>query len=495
MTPHRLIFVVLVCATSMLSPTAARTQVPPPEGAALKPTVKVTGTGASTAEETDPVPLSALVELARQRNPEIAAAKRIAAAAAARVPQVGALPDPTLSAGLMNAPAAGLDLSQEPMTMWTLQLSQRIPALGTRGLREDAARSLHAAALREVEEVEVAVIGRLKAAYHELVFAQEAEDVLRRNATLLENLADVAAGRLAVGSVPQQDVLRAQTEVSRIEAQLSANAHRRAAALTELNAILDRHPLQDIVPIYPPAVLQVALARPPSGAFTAAALEAGLGAGFPDLDSLLDRALQVRPALLAHMERIGAMDQGYELALRERRPAMGWMVAYSPRVGRGDFVNLGVSMDLPIFRGRKQDQAVLEAREILTEHELRHHRMVAEIRSEITRRYSALVRTREGILLLSEGVIPQAGAAVESALGAYQADRIEFAGLLEAQATLFRNEIELIRLLADFGREAAALERAVGEEVEFPALDADTGGTDSFEHMPQIRPGGWETQK
>lgn len=493
MTSHRLILVALLGAVWISVPTTTRSQVLPPGGAVLELAEQLVGT--SAGQRTDPVPLSALVELVRHGNPEIAAARRLAAAAAAQVPQAGALPDPMLTAGLMNAPAFGLDLSQEPMTMWTLQLSQRIPAWGTRGLREDAARSLHSAALLEAEETEVAVIARLKAAYHELVFAHQAQDVLRRNASLLENLADVAAGRLAVGSVPQQDVLRAQTEVTRIEAQLSVNAHRRAAALAELNAILDRHPLDDIVPEYPPELLRIALARPPEGAFTAAALGAGIGGGFPDLQALLHRALLVRPALLAHMERIGAMNHGYELALRERRPGMGWMVAYSPRLGRGDLVNLGVSMDLPIFRGRKQDQAVLEAREVLSEHEFRHHRMVAEIRSEVARRYSALVRNREGILLLSEGVIPQAGAAVESALGAYQASRMEFAGLLEAQATLFRNEIEIIRLLADFGREAAALERAVGEEVDLPLLDADTGGANPLETMPQNRSGGWEIQR
>jgi outer membrane protein, heavy metal efflux system len=152
------------------------------------------------------------------------------------------------------------------------------------------------------------------------------------------------------------------------------------------------------------------------------------------------------------------------------------MVAYGPRVGGPDMVSVGLSVDLPLFRGRKQDQAVLEAGETLAEHEARHREMVADVRSEVARRYNALVRTRERLLLVGDGVIPQARATVESATGAYQAGRVEFASLLEAQAVLFRNEIELTRLLADFGRELAELEATVGRQIDLTAAEGGSAG-------------------
>ncbi len=431
----------------------------------------------------DPVQLDELVALARERNPEIRAMRHRAAAAEARVPQAGALPDPSLSAGLMYVPVPEFSLSAEAMTMVSFQVSQRIPVPGSRRLRQDAADALHEAALREVEESELQVIARLKTAYHELVFAHEAELVLQRNRALLEDLAAVAEGRLAVGRVPQQDVLRAQTEVTRLDEQLAGLEDRRIAALTEINAILDRDPLHPLVPEYPGSLRRVATATPPPGAFTIASLAGGLGGELPSLSELQAQALQSRPGLLAHVKRVEAMGRRRALAQRERWPDLGWMAAYSPRSGRSDMVSVGFSVDLPLFRGRKQDQAVAEAGATLAEHEIQHHQMVAEIRSEVARRYSALVRTRERILLLSEGVIPQARATVESATGAYQAGRVEFAGLLEVQATLFRNEIELTRLLADFGSELGALEAAVGTEIDLlssgnGASDHDDGETD-----------------
>jgi outer membrane protein, heavy metal efflux system len=432
---------------------------------------------APTAESAArPTPLDELVTLARERNPEVEVARRRAAAAEARVPQAGALPDPTLTGGLMYGSVPDLHLSAEGTMMFSLQLAQMIPVPGSRRMREDVAEAFHRAALHDVEETEIQVIARLKKAYHELVFVHQSEDVLRRNLALLGDLAEVAGGRLAVGRVPQQDVLRAQTEVTRMDEQLVALEERRTAALIEINEVLDRDPFEPVVPEYPGEVRRVATATPPPGAFTAASLEEGLGPELPSLKELQGEAVRSRPSLVGLGQRIEAMRRNRDLAVRERWPDLGVMVAYGPRVGGPDMVSVGLSVDLPLFRGRKQDQAVLEAGETLAEHEARHREIVADVRSEVARRYNALVRTRERLLLVGDGVIPQARATVESATGAYQAGRVEFASLLEAQAVLFRNEIELTRLLADFGRELAELEATVGRQIDLTAAEGGSAG-------------------
>lgn len=409
--------------------------------------------------------LAELLEEARSRNPELAAAERLAEAAAARVPQAGALPDPMLSVGLMNVPIDGFSLRHDGMTMGSIQLGQRLPAPGTRGTREAIATERYEAAERDADEVAQAVLTRLKQAYFELLFVDRAVDVLTRNRALLVDLAEVATARFAVGRTPQQDVLRAQTEVTRLEEQLAGVDARRVAALAEINAILIRPATAPIVPEYPEPVRALALAAPASGAFTAAALDAGLGEGLPSLAELQEQAVRTRPMLLAHVHRIEAARDAVRLAERERFPDIDVMLGYGTRWDRSDMISATVSVPLPVFAGRKQNQAVAEAERELAAEELGHHRMVAELQAEVAARYAALVRTREQILLLTEGVIPQARATIESATAAYQAGSVEFASLLEAQATLFRNEIELARRMADFGRELAALERAAGVEL------------------------------
>jgi outer membrane protein, heavy metal efflux system len=237
------------------------------------------------------------------------------------------------------------------------------------------------------------------------------------------------------------------------------------AAVAEINALLHRPATEPIEPVYPEDVRALALARPGPGAFTAAALDEGLGDGLTSLGELQATAIRTRPMLLAHVHRIEAGRDAVRLAERERVPDIEVMLGYGARRDRSDMVTGIVSVPLPVFAGRKQRQAVIEAEQVLAAEELRHHQMVADIQAEVAARYAALIRTREQILLLGEGVIPQARATIESAAAAYQSGRVEFASLIEAQATLFRNEIELARRMADFGRELSALERAAGVEL------------------------------
>ncbi|MGI9179045.1 MAG: TolC family protein [Longimicrobiaceae bacterium] len=426
-----------------------------------------------------PAPLAELLAEARQRNPEIQAARRMAEAAAARIPRAGALPDPMLSLGMMNLPAGTLDPRDEMMAMGTVEVGQRLPAPGTRAAREAIARAAHESAGLEAEETEREVLARLKGAYYEALFLERARDVLTRNRALLVDLAEVTRARFAVGRAPQQDVLRTQTEITRLDEQLAGLDARRTAALAELNAVLQRPPTAPLTPVYPESVLALARAAPTRAAFTAAALDAGLGDGFPSLAELQARAVQERPMLRAHESRIAESRATVALAGRERIPDVDLMLGYGARWGRMDMLSAMVSLPLPLFAARKQRQAVIEAEHLLAANELRHHQMVSEIQADVTTRYAALVRTREQTLLLSDGVIPQARATVESAVAAYQAGRVEFVSLLDAQAALFRHEIELARQLADFGRELAALELAAGVHLGWEGETPEATGSEA----------------
>jgi outer membrane protein TolC len=61
--------------------------------------------------------------------------------------------------------------------------------------------------------------------------------------------------------------------------------------------------------------------------------------------------------------------------------------------------------------------------------------------------------------------LPQVRSAVDAASASYRVGRVDFAMLLDAQADLYRHEIDYHRLLADFAMKVADLERTVGAEV------------------------------
>jgi len=185
----------------------------------------------------------------------------------------------------------------------------------------------------------------------------------------------------------------------------------------------------------------------------------------PSVEELQALALGHNPMIRAHLSRVAAQERTMALATKAVLPDFEVSVAYSRRANFGDFVDLMVSTPIPLFRGRKQDQAVLEEGAVLEEDEALHHAMVNDLNAEIESLVAALRRGREQLTLLRDGILPQASSSLEAATASYRVGRVDFLALLDSQVTLYRHELDYHRRLADFARDLSELERAVGTEV------------------------------
>jgi cobalt-zinc-cadmium efflux system outer membrane protein len=401
------------------------------------------GPGAPVAgQET---PLAALLAEADRANPTIAGARSLAEAAAARVPQAGALPDPMLGLALMNVPLANPGFGNDEMTMAQLRVEASLPWPGKLGLAEGAARLEAEAAVWEVEGARWSVRTRVERVYYEIYFLDRAIEVASATESLLADLALLSTVRYGVGSASQADALEAQTERTRVLDQLAALEQERERASARLNELLARSTGTTVTTVtLPERVRAAALGGAPEDLrFTATALgdvlpdvlaggAAGSDGGIPPVAELRRMALVTNPALQAHTRRVEAQRSAVSLAGRSSLPDFSVSAAYSTRRGLGDFFDLMVSASVPIFSGRKQSQAVVEQRAMLAEHEARHHALIHELESETA---------------------------------SYRVGRVDFPMVLDAQAALYRHELEYHRLLADFAVKLAELEQAVGAEV------------------------------
>ena len=102
------------------------------------------------------------------------------------------------------------------------------------------------------------------------------------------------------------------------------------------------------------------------------------------------------------------------------------------------------------------DLATLEA-----EHDVRRN----EIRASVARLHADLERQRAQLALYKGSIIPQGRASLTSAMASYQVGRVPFLTLLDSQATLFNYETEYFRVLTEFAKALAELERVVGTEI------------------------------
>src|SRR5690625_8690 len=424
--------------------------------------------GTAHGQQADSAPLQALVDEALVSNPSIRAAEDRVEAARAAIGPAAALPDPILSAGVMNFPAAQPGFGDDMMTMMTIGIGQTLPFPGKLALQRRAAERELAAAEARSEAARLAVAEEVKAAYYQLAFRGRAVEIIRRNEGLLGNFVKVTESRYGVGSGTQADVLKARVEAFRLAEEAVALTERRRGVLARLNAALNR---PTDTPVEAPAIpTRTARAAVPADAgeirFASAALGSrAAGSPLPPLSELQEAAVRQSPVLRAHEAEIAAEAARVEWARKAYLPDFNVSVQYGQRSGGSDLVSAMVSVPLPLRKGKKQDLAVKEAEARLSALQAEHHQHVNEIRAAVAEAYADLEKERAQLALFVKAILPQGRAALESATAGFQVGRVDFLTLLENQATLFDYEMQYYRGLSDFAARLAALERTVGTEI------------------------------
>ena len=396
--------------------------------------------GASPVAPADTLRLADAVALARQANPMLRAARLEADAAAERVPQAGALPDPQLQLSLENRPVNGFG-TLDPMTMNTVQLTQTLPWPGKLGRGQDRARSLAMAGQLDADEAELDLIARVKTFYYQLAYMDRALGVMDQTRDLLRGFLQVSSAMYSVGTGLQQDVLQAQVAVARMTEDITVVAADRLATAARLNALLGRDASVPVGPVELPAADDT----------------------LPALDSLMAAAAARRPALAAARQRVEAAQAGYRVARRELYPDLMVGVSYGQRPQFDNMVSLMVGISIPLWAGARQlplrrEMLAMQAAQEAGERDLYNetYARLAELKAEAD-------RTRNLVRLYATSILPQARASVDAALASYRVGQVNFMSLVENQMMVNRYAIESLRLQAAYHGAVAEIGALTGE--------------------------------
>lgn len=383
------------------------------------------------------------IALAREANPALRAARLRADVAAERVPQAGALPDPIFGFALLNRQISDFGSTEEPMLQNRFEFSQRLPWPGKLGFSEDRSALLASADALDAEEIELALVARVKAVYYQIAFMDRALVVMDETRGLLSEFLEVSSALYAVGEGLQQDVLQAQVAVASMTEDITVVEQDRLATAARLNALLGREATV--------AIGDLQLPRPD--------LE------LPYVETLMDLADEQRPGLEAARQRARAAEAGYRAARRAIYPDFIVGAAYSQRPQYNDWLSFSVGISLPLWAGKSHAPFRREMAAMQAEEEARAIAIYNETFAQVAQRRAEAERARRLVSLYSTSVLPQARAAVESALSAYRVGKVDFLTLVQNQLTVNRFEIESLRLSADYQRAVAELAALVGSDL------------------------------
>lgn len=396
----------------------------------------------SPAEHTtsNPVPLSALIEEAQQKNPDIQASEHGYRAARNGAKGAGALPDTqiTLQQLSVGSPRPFAGYTNSDFAYIGIGASQQLPWPGKRALRSEVA-GLDAESIQaQSAVVSRTVIEQLKESYFKLAYLQQTLGVLQRDDKLLGEMEQIAESRYRVGQGNQAEVLKAQLQHTRILQEITMHHREAGQVQAQLKQLLNR--AQDSPDIVAEPLRERAL---------------------PASSDLLERARQHNPEVAFRQQVVKRTDKQVELARKEFRPDFGleYMYQNTDRKFR-DYYMLSFTVTLP-NRGRRQAELAAASENQQT--------AASELNGEIQRRlaevqnqYVEAQTSTEQLKIYREGLIPQAEATYRAALTEYQANRQDFEMLLSSFRDLLDFEEQYQKELSEHESALARLESLTG---------------------------------
>ena len=382
----------------------------------------------ASAQHDIPLTIAEAEDLALAAEPGQQALRARAASLEEQAVVAGALPDPMLRLGLNNYPIESGGFTTEGMTNAGAVYRQAFPRGDTRSLSGSKFNRLAEVQLREADARGDKVLSATRIAWLDLYYWTKAHELVRESRPFFDDLATISRSLYAVGRRNQQDVLRAELELSRLDDRLidiERQQRRARAQLREWIGDDAERRIADKLPQWDDA---------------------------PPFEDLL-ASLQSHPSLQAADARISAQDTNVELAEQRDKPGWSLDVGYSYRNGslpngdpRSDFVTVGVTVDLPFFRKKSVDSTLSAALHDRSAAVADRERLLRSLESELAAEYARWQELSRRLTLYEERILVQAKDNAQAALLAYQNDRSDFADVMRGYIDDLNVRIDYVRL-------------------------------------------------
>lgn len=370
----------------------------------------------------DPLPLLLKV------NPEISALSAEVSAYENIPYYKSSLPNPVVSGKVKNESSVGI------------MVKQKIP-FPLKLLRKRFAWKFIAKSKKyKYERVKLGVIRRFKEDFYDFWFLNEKIRILEDTLSLMRDLRDTALSLYRAGSVPQENVLRLQVEILKIEEGIRDAKIKMEEERWKIASALSK-------------------------------TEEGIS-GVPEVDEdiredidefhLLKITFQKNPLIKEKEMLVKAQDEFLKEAKVDYIPDFFVSGGWERQSGFENVWEARVSIDLPMYFWQKERRRVKE----MEMRKLSFEKLLEDTKERVVSRFKAIVfsyRTNLQVLnLYRNSIIPEVEFAFESALSLYRAGRGGFINTVENLLTLLKYRISERSRLRKLLKDKARLEEITG---------------------------------
>jgi len=366
------------------------------------------------------------------------------------VPFAGALEDPRLGLAVLNLPTDTFSFDQEPMTQKQLFVAQKVPWFGKLSLssqRQALAASRQLAVL-EAKRLELA--RRIATTCYELGFVATSLKINERLTNMVGQLLRAAETRYATGMGLQQDLLRAQVELTKLLDEKITLRRQRRTLEDRISELINQ---ESFMPVTAPEDLSY-----PDLTF--------------DLENLKAQSLKGNPWLRVRRAEVDQAAVDVELAEKAYWPDMDFKLAYGQRdedlTGRDlpDFVSTSVVINIPLWRKNRQDRKLAAAKKGREAAMKAYRHLVETLPYRVDALAGEIRNIEENYRLYADAMVLQAEQWARSSLTAYEVGKVEFNTMINAKIRVLRFERQAQRYLYSIYQERAALEEVLGSSLQ-----------------------------
>lgn len=406
--------------------------------------------------ETSRLTLRQAIGLTLQRNPLLSASQR----------ETMALQGAAIQAGLWRNPDLGIDSEDiggpsSIQRFTSVRLSQLIELGGKRAARVTAAALNQDLAEQDVQAKRLELIAQVADTFTDVLAGQQQLQLADDCAALAAQVADAVAKRVKAGKA-------APIEESKARVALSSARIAREYAQRQLNAS------------------RKSLARlwgDSSPGFEQATGDLVTRVALPDLETLNER-LKANPQWLRSAKNIEQHQAQLELAKTMRVPDITVSAGVRQYSQTDDTTAIvGIAIPIPIFdRNQGNLQQATQRVDIAIDQQ---QAAQLQLRGELAQAYEALLGAQNEINMLQNEILPSAKSAYEVANRGYALGKFGFLEILDAQRTLFQNQVLYIEASANYQRQLNRLERLIAGPVDATNTQAGAIDTDQVEQGVQ----------
>ncbi|MDD9175780.1 TolC family protein [Aliivibrio sp. S2TY2] len=353
------------------------------------------------------------------------------------------LADPTLKVGFGGLPVDSFKFDEDPMTNISVGLMQKFGRGSSLDLQQKQTGQQADVLAMQVQVRELEVANAITQLWIELGFLQKAEAILHENRHLLSEMETYIKTNYSIGKSESQDLLQAQLQLSRLDEKLQTNRQlqgRIYAQLTEWLPNLSEQKPQGIKALEWSTLNKLLNSK------------ANQDTEFYDLLKSNPTIKMSELAITATKTKVDIADESYS-------PQFGVEVMYAYRQANGmggqpasDLVSAYVTMDIPLFTDKRQDQNYAAAQYQVGAAKSQRDVLLRQMNAKVNSLLVDKNNLEQRLSRYNHTLLPQAKDRTQAVERGYENNTAQFNDVISAASDELSIELEKQRLFSDLDK-------------------------------------------